>query len=60
MNGRDWSYVDNATVYPANSDQNTKVPIEFKMPVYARAIRIYPMTWKGYINMRFEAVYLDI
>ena len=41
LNGVDWNYVENAKVFSANSDANTKVPIDFAEPVYARVIRIH-------------------
>ena len=60
LDGKLWDYVKDGEVFAANSDQTTKITISLGVPVYARVIRIYPMTWQRYINMRFEAVYVDV
>ena len=60
VNGRHWEYVDNGAIYQTNSDGNSKVAVNFKTPVYARGIRIYPISWSNHIAMRFEVKYFDI
>ena len=59
LNGLNWNYVDDGAIFDANSDRNSRVLIEFKNPVFAKAIRIYPQTWYGYPALSFDAIYLD-
>ena len=60
LNGIHWNYVDNGEHFDANSDRNSRVLIEFKKPVYAKTIRIYPQTYTGgYPALSFDAIYLD-
>ena len=60
LNGVSWDYVEDGKVFPANSDRYTKVHINFAEPIYARAIRIYPQTYKTHIALRFDAIYIDL
>ena len=60
MSGNYWHYVDDGAIFQANSDKTSKVPNYFKTLVYARSIRLYPMTWSSGIGMRFEATFIDL
>ena len=60
VDGKLWDYVNDGEVFAANSDQTTKMKISLGVPVYARVIRVYPVTWHTWISMRFEAVYVDV
>ena len=53
LDGKLWDYVNDGEVFAANSDQTTKMTISLGVPVYARAIRVYPVTWHRANNMRF-------
>ena len=59
-NGKTWEQVDGGKIFNANTDRNSKVIIRFGLPVYARALRIYPQTWNGHMCMRFDAIYSDL
>lgn len=59
-NGKIWEQVEGGKIYYANTDRNTKVFQRFDVPVYARALRIYPLTWNGHVCMRFDAIYSDL
>ena len=60
LNGLNWKYVDDGAIFNANSDRNSRVLIEFRNPVFAKTIRIYPQTWNGdYPALSFDAIYLD-
>ena len=60
LNGKTWEYVDDGKVFPANTDRNTKVRVQFDEPVYARTIRIYPQTWQKHITLRFDVIHVDL
>lgn len=49
-----WKDVDNGKVFRGNVDQNTQIDVNFKTPVDARFIRIYPQTFYGHMSMRSE------
>lgn len=53
-NEGDWFWVDNQNVYNGNFDQNTKVISDFKNPIVARYIRIYPQSWNRHMSMRCD------
>lgn len=60
LDGVHWyMYVDkfinrDATMFPANFDQNTPVRSMFDREIDARYVRIYPKTWHELIALRFE------
>ena len=60
LNGKTWLNVDDGKIFEANTDRSQKVRINFKEPVYARALRIYPQSWNGYMSLRFDANYIDL
>ena len=60
LNGHEWSKINDGATYMASSDVDTKKTIEFPEVVYARTIRLYPVTWHNSISLRFDTVYLDI
>ena len=37
-----------------NSDRNTAVLNTFDRPIYARVVRILPLTWYGHNSLRLE------
>lgn len=53
-NEGDWFWVDDQNVYNGNFDQNTKVISDFKNPIVARYIRIYPQSWNRHMSMRCD------
>ena len=55
MNGRVWKDVDNGSIFEANTNRHEKKKIDFKVPVYARAIRLNPLTYHGYPSMRYRS-----
>ena len=60
VDGRDWQYVEHGRVFPGSSGKSSKVRVNFRKPVYARTLRIYPQTWHGGICLRFDAIYMDV
>ena len=60
LNGKYWLNVENGRVFDGNHDQNQKIRVTFEDPVYARVIRIHPITWKNGIGLRFDAIYIDM
>lgn len=60
LNGKTWLNVDDGKIFEANTDRNQKVRINFKEPVYARALRIYPQSWNNHMSLRFDAIYVDL
>ena len=47
-----------STILTGNTDKNTAVTHVFSSTFCSRVIRLYPLTWKNNINMRWEAYYL--
>ena len=60
VDGRFWDYVEDGKNFIANTDRNTHVRIIFKEPVFARAIRINPISWQEYPSLRFEVIKYDM
>ena len=60
VNGKFWDYVNDGQVFQGNSDRTTKVRTTFEEPIYARAIRVYPISWVTRPSLRFEVVYVDV
>lgn len=61
INGKSWDTVDNGKVFKCETVNCTKKEyITFQQPVIARALRIYPQTYHGYMSLRLEAVYVDL
>ena len=58
MKGKTWEDVEDGHVYYGVSGRIEKKRHEFRNPVYARVIRIYPLTWEDYPSMRFDATYI--
>tara|TARA_R110002153_G_scaffold87158_1_gene215836 strand:+ start:68 stop:613 length:546 start_codon:yes stop_codon:yes gene_type:complete len=48
-----WKDIDDGFVFDANYDKNSLVKILFEKPVKAKAIRIYPQSWRGHASGRF-------
>ena len=46
--------VNQSQEFQGNSDKNTPVTHNFTLPIYARFVRIFPLTWHAYNCMRFE------
>lgn len=46
--------VNQSQVFQGNSDKNTPVTHNFTVPIYARFVRIFPITWYSRNCMRFE------
>ncbi len=53
-----FSDVENGKIYSANGDRNSKVTNSFTQNVFARLIKIIPLTYYGHISLRLE-VYVD-
>lgn len=54
-----WSYyggtdLATATIFTANTDQNTIVTNSFSPSIEARYVRLHPVTWYNHISMRME------
>ena len=47
-----WSGVDGGRIFMGNTDRNTKVTSLFFDPLAAQYVRIYPVTWTGWISYR--------
>ena len=45
LNGNNWSKINDGIPFVANNDAKTKKRINFPEAVYARTIRLYPITW---------------
>lgn len=60
LNGKQWYFLEEDKVYPANCDRHQKVSIKLSYPVYGRMIRIHPVSWHNRISLRFEAIYIDL
>jgi hypothetical protein len=52
-----WDEVDDGYSFSGNSDSNTHVKHWFTTPVKARAIRISPKSWHGWISMRADFIF---
>ena len=59
LNGRVWRDVEDGKVFAGNTDSEQKKKHSFS-PLFARALRIYPQTWKGEPALRFDAIFLDV
>jgi hypothetical protein len=58
VDGIRWQFVGEGEIprlFAANSDNQTEVRHEFKMPIKARFLRVYPQSWHSGITMRIEA-----
>ncbi len=53
-----YSDVENGKIYPANGDRNNKVTNYLNQNVFARLIKIIPVTYYGHISLRLE-VYVN-
>ena len=60
INGKKWNKINEGVPFVANTDAETKLRIRFPETVYARTIRLYPVTWHESMVLRFDAVYLDL
>ncbi len=54
-----FSDVENGRTFTGNNDRNTKVTTVFNQIVFARILRIVPVTFFGHISMRLEAYISD-
>ena len=52
LNGIYFEYVDNGRAFTANTDQNTKVRIDFATPAFCRVLRINPVAWHNHPSLR--------
>lgn len=57
--GSDFADVDRGITFPGNTDQNTPVQAEFKRPVRARVVRIFPQAANGHMSMRCGVLIQD-
>ena len=57
LDGTSWS--EKSETFNANDDQNTKVENFLNDPVEAQYIRIYPVSWSGWISMRCGIIVVD-
>ena len=46
LNGKYWEYFCDAKIFLGNTDRATKVRINFKKAIFARALRIMPQSWR--------------
>ncbi|EFA84072.1 hypothetical protein PPL_03145 [Heterostelium album PN500] len=53
------NWVDGQT-FQANTDRHTVVTNTLCPPIVARSIAIHPLTWQGFVTMRFDALYRPI
>ncbi|EFA85910.1 hypothetical protein PPL_01142 [Heterostelium album PN500] len=53
------NWVDGQT-FQANTDRHTIVTNTLSPPIVARSIAIHPLTWQGFVTMRFDALYRPI
>eukprot|EP00505_MAST-04D_sp_SCG-Rhode-Island_P006223 Stramenopile-MAST_4_protein_6223 len=51
-----WADVDNGSTFVGASDQNTPVTAMFVTIVYARYIRLKPISWYSHISMRADVI----
>ena len=59
LDGKIWTYADGGKTYAGCLDRTTKVRNDFGDEIYARYIRIYPITWNEHISLRFDVIYLS-
>jgi hypothetical protein len=50
---------DDGKIFAGNKNHTEKVTHVFKKPFYAKVIRLMPLTWKGEIELRWDAFYSD-
>ena len=57
--GIKWGSVDNGTIfnYTSQANPDTQEIFNFKTPVYTRTLRIVPLTFDGYVAVRFDAFF---
>ena len=51
-----WKDVEKGKIFTGNTDQDTQVDVNFKNPVNARYIRIYPETYESHMSLRADIV----
>ena len=51
-----WKDVEKGKIFTGNTDQNTKVDVNFANPVNARYIRIYPQTYENHMSLRADII----
>jgi hypothetical protein len=54
--GRTWSEVDEGKTFEGNEDQNSRVKHWFDTPVWARTIRLTPLSWHRWATLRFDFI----
>ena len=59
MNGKTWKKVENGRTFTANNNRNQKVRVDFSEALYARVVRIHPISWQSFPCMRFDVTFVD-
>ena len=59
VSGRDWTFLNDGQIFDGAVDRSTKRRIDFEKPIYARALRIFPITWHTCVCLRFDAIYVN-
>jgi len=61
VDGDSFEYVDEAEIFPGNSDTGTKAYHYFRTPYTARYVRFYPVTWTltSYLALRAGAARIE-
>lgn len=57
LDGKTFEDYQGGKVFAGNTDPTTKVRHDFE-PFYARAIRLYPLGFKGWPSLRWEVTHL--
>lgn len=55
-NSGTWKDVEKGKIFTGNTDQNTKVDVNFANPIVARYIRIYPQTYESHMSLRADII----
>ena len=51
-----WKDVESGKLFTGNTDKDTQVDVNFKNPIDARYIRIYPETYESHMSLRADIV----
>ena len=60
LNGHEWELADGGKIYQGAFNRSSKRRVTFDNAIYARSIRIFPVTWQRWPCLRFDAIYVPV